>query len=142
MITLDKLYSLIICHGTEKKKKKKKKKCQGTKVYRVQSIVYLVFYNKFPLTVPIVFHHCLEWLQTRVILRPKSIDIYFSYFSMKTNVAGTHKERLDEALSTHNLCFHREKKIIDIPSYLEMCCSCLLASGQSKVRMSRDMCRT
>ena len=38
-------------------------------------------------------------------------------------------------MSTHNLCFLREKNIhVDIPSYLEMCCSCLLASGQSKVR--------
>ena len=33
---------------------------------------------------------------------------YFSYFSMKTYVLGTHLKHLAEALltSTHNICFH------------------------------------
>ena len=35
---------------------------------------------------------------------------YFSYFSTKTYVVGTHNKRLGEALlmSTHNICFHGE----------------------------------
>ena len=35
---------------------------------------------------------------------------YFSYFSMKIYVVGTHKKRLAEALlmSNYNICFHGE----------------------------------
>ena len=46
---------------------------------------------------------------------------YFSYFSMKTYVVGTHKKRLMETLPliTHNICFHGEiRKILSgYPSY-------------------------
>ena len=39
---------------------------------------------------------------------------YLSYFSMKTYVVGTHLKYLTEALlmSTHNICFHGEIRII------------------------------
>ena len=50
------------------------------------------------------------WHKTQLLIRCFfSIQkyFYFSYFSMKTYVMGTHKKRLAEALlmSTHNICF-------------------------------------
>ena len=41
---------------------------------------------------------------------------YFSYFSMKTYVVGTHEKRITEALlmSTHNICFCRELRKISV----------------------------
>ena len=73
-------------------------------------------------------------LSTRVILDLWSIKVkkkwlnglkkstqkywYFSYFSMKTYILGTHQKRLAEALlmSTHNICLHGEIRKI-LPGY-------------------------
>ena len=52
---------------------------------------------------------------------------YFSYFSIKTCVVGTHWKHLSVALlmSTHNICCHREiRKLLSgylVVSYLELC---------------------
>ena len=55
------------------------------------------------------FCDCHSWGPDKSLLFSEKYW-YFSYFSMKTYVVGTHSKRLAKALlmSTHNICFHGE----------------------------------
>ena len=62
---------------------------------------------------------CLHWISKDIALLKALFSVqkywYFSYFSTKTYIVGTHQKHLGEALlmSTHNICFRGEiRKII------------------------------